>query len=67
MRPDTTTATHVDPVCGMSVEEGSAASRSTHKGTEYYFCSVGCKKKFDSSPEQYLGPGQKPSGGCCCG
>ena len=44
----------IDPVCGMTVEEGSAAATMEHKGTTYYFCSVNCKKDFDEDPEVYL-------------
>ena len=45
--------THRDPVCNMEVEEASAAGRSQYQGQEYYFCSQGCKEKFDRNPEQY--------------
>lgn len=46
-----------DPVCGMMVEEGSAAATSTYRGQTYYFCSPGCKASFDKEPEKYLGQG----------
>jgi len=46
-------ATQVDPVCGMQVEEQTAAGRSEHEGRTYYFCSAGCKEKFDQDPERY--------------
>ncbi len=46
-------ATHTDPVCGMKVDDQNAAAQSTHQGNTYYFCSQGCKKKFDENPEQY--------------
>lgn len=45
----------VDPVCGMEVDENKAAGRSQYQGTEYYFCSTGCKAKFDQNPEQFVG------------
>ena len=45
--------THSDPVCGMKVEERDAAGESTYQESTYYFCSRGCKKKFDENPEQY--------------
>jgi Cu+-exporting ATPase len=44
-----------DPVCGMDVEEGTAAGKSVYKGQTYYFCSTGCKAAFDKDPEKYLG------------
>ena len=36
----------VDPVCGMYVSEDSKIY-SDRDGTRYYFCSQGCKDKFD--------------------
>lgn len=47
-------ATHKDPVCGMQVEESEAAGQSEHQGRTYYFCSNGCKDKFEASPEDYV-------------
>ncbi len=43
-----------DPVCKMNVEENKAAATSTHEGKTYYFCSVGCKERFDKGPEKYV-------------
>ncbi|MGB7923270.1 MAG: heavy metal translocating P-type ATPase, partial [Pyrinomonadaceae bacterium] len=43
----------VDPVCGMKVNPVSAAGHSEHAGETYYFCSTGCKQKFDNAPEQF--------------
>lgn len=50
-----TMSQHTDPVCGMQVEEASAAGHSDHEGTTYYFCSTSCKDKFETSPEDYTG------------
>ena len=44
-----------DPVCGMDVDEKTAAHKSEYKGQTYYFCSVGCKRSFDKEPEKYVG------------
>lgn len=44
-----------DPVCGMEVDEASAAGRSDFRNETFYFCSPGCKKAFDRDPEKYLG------------
>jgi len=47
-----------DLVCGMEISEQQATDRrltSEYRGRTYYFCSPGCKRKFDESPEQYLG------------
>ena len=43
-----------DLVCGMDVDEKSAAATSEYKGTTYYFCAPGCKKAFDAEPEKYI-------------
>ncbi len=43
-----------DPVCGMKVTEASAAGKSDYKDATYLFCGLGCKAKFDGTPEKYL-------------
>ncbi|MDQ2842641.1 MAG: heavy metal translocating P-type ATPase [Acidobacteriota bacterium] len=43
-----------DPVCGMQVDPLKAAGQSQFEGQTYYFCGLGCKKKFDADPGQYL-------------
>jgi YHS domain-containing protein len=43
-----------DPVCGMEVDERTAAGTSEYKGKTYYFCAPGCKRAFDLDPEKYL-------------
>jgi Cu+-exporting ATPase len=43
-----------DPVCGMQVDPQKAAGTSEYEGKTYYFCSAGCKKKFDTNPAQYV-------------
>lgn len=43
-----------DPVCNMNVEEDKAAATSGYKGNTYYFCSKGCKEKFDKGPDKYI-------------
>jgi len=44
----------IDPVCGMTVEEDSAAASAEYKGVTYYFCNVNCKKDFEEDPVAYL-------------
>ena len=46
--------THIDPVCGMQVNQQNAAGRSAHRGKTFYFCSEDCKKQFDQDPEPYV-------------
>jgi YHS domain-containing protein len=45
--------TAVDPVCGMTVDKGSAIATRMHADTRYYFCNVGCAESFDASPGRY--------------
>jgi P-type Cu2+ transporter len=44
-----------DPVCGMQVDERTAAGSSIFEGSNSYFCAAGCKKKFDANPSAYVG------------
>lgn len=44
---------HVDPVCGMQVNENEAAGKSQHGGQTYHFCSTECKNTFDKNPAEY--------------
>src|ERR1051326_1059631 len=46
-----------DPVCGMTVDETKATLRSEFRGQPYYFCSAGCKVKFESAPDRYIRSG----------
>ena len=42
-----------DPVCGMTVDRRAGKPTSIYEGRTYYFCSEGCKAKFDAEPERY--------------
>ncbi len=46
-----------DLVCGMEIDPETAAGKSEHQGTTYYFCAAGCKTDFDADPEKYIGGG----------
>lgn len=48
-----------DPVCGMQVDPVKAAGQSQYQGLTYSFCSLGCKKKFDLNPAQYIQSGKE--------
>lgn len=48
-----------DPVCRMGVDPTRAAGTSEYKGDTTYFCSAGCKVKFDQDPERYVGSGAR--------
>ncbi len=51
-----------DPVCGMQVDEKTAAGKSEYQGQTYYFCSPGCKASFDKDPQKYVGKAQTHGG-----
>ena len=42
-----------DPVCGMQIDEKSAAARSKYNDKSYFFCDPHCKQQFDQSPEAF--------------
>ena len=46
-----------DPVCGMIIDEKTAAGRSEYNGKTYYFCAAVCKRKFDENPEKFVPEG----------
>jgi Cu+-exporting ATPase len=47
-------AVSIDPVCGMEVEEARAAASTNHAGKRYFFCSLGCRDKFEASPDKFI-------------
>ena len=54
-----------DPVCGMKVNEITAAVRAVYqqaeyRGTTYYFCSEQCRAAFEKQPEHYVNPEAQP-------
>lgn len=46
-----------DLVCGMKIEESTAAAKTVYKGIIYYFCAHGCLRAFLQEPEKYLNVG----------
>ncbi|HEY3132730.1 MAG TPA: permease [Acidobacteriota bacterium] len=44
-----------DPVCGMQVDERTAAAKTEYKGKTYYFCSGRCKETFEKRPDKFAG------------
>ncbi|MCX8996978.1 heavy metal translocating P-type ATPase [Rhizobiaceae bacterium BDR2-2] len=55
----------VDPVCGMRVDPETAAYRTVHDGRTFFFCSAGCRDKFEGDPGRYAaqaaGSGDTPA------
>ena len=50
-----TVVAEVDPVCGMKVLPQKAAASIKRAGRTWYFCSQGCKAKFEANPGKYDG------------
>jgi YHS domain-containing protein len=49
----------IDPVCGMSILPSRAAGQVEHEGRTYYFCSTSCMRRFQDTPEAFLGGGRE--------
>jgi xanthine dehydrogenase accessory factor len=45
--------TVTDPICGMSVDAGTAKYKSEYEGRSFYFCCNGCKQTFEKQPEKF--------------
>jgi Cu+-exporting ATPase len=43
-----------DPVCGMTVDPAAGKPEWQHQDKTYYFCSQGCRSKFQADPWFYL-------------
>jgi Cu+-exporting ATPase len=43
----------MDPICKMEVDPETAACKVEYEGKTYYFCAVGCMKRFQEDPEKY--------------
>jgi P-type Cu+ transporter len=52
-----------DPICGMMVDPEKAAGHSQRGDQTFYFCSLGCKEKFDAGAVSQ----QENGKGSCCG
>jgi Cu+-exporting ATPase len=48
--------THVDPVCGMTIEEADAVGIHEDGSVTYYFCNLSCLERFKKNPRQFLDP-----------
>jgi Cu+-exporting ATPase len=45
-----------DPVCGMTVDPHTTPHRTEHGGRALYFCSAGCRQRFETDPSRYFSP-----------
>ncbi len=54
-------STATDPVCGMTVDPATTAHHARHDGSDYYFCSDGCRRTFIADPQRCLAASSRPS------
>jgi len=54
-------AAATDPVCGMTVDPAKTPHHFTYSGSDYHFCSAGCRTKFVADPEKYLNKSTAPA------
>jgi YHS domain-containing protein len=52
-RPEAGAKLVQDPVCGMSVDPATSTEHVEHMDSTYYFCSAGCRSKFEKDPVRY--------------
>ena len=52
---------HIDPICGMTVDPERAAGRFEHDGENYYFCSTHCLQKFSANPSSFISKESTPA------
>ena len=62
MATDKTDTLVRDPVCGMTVDPGTAKHRRAHAGHTYYFCCQHCAEKFEAAPGKFLQAPARSSG-----
>jgi Cu+-exporting ATPase len=43
-----------DPICGMSVDIATAKHKAHCADLDFYFCSAGCRTRFQADPAHYL-------------
>ena len=53
-----------DPVCGMAVDEKTAAASAGYQGKTYYFCASACKATFQKDPGKYVAAETAGKKGC---
>src|SRR5579863_6073080 len=50
-----------DPVCGMRVDPAVGRRWAEHQGRRYFFCSAGCREKFQLDPRRYVAKASRPA------
>jgi Cu+-exporting ATPase len=52
-RPGAPDDQEIDPVCGMRVDPSQAAASAEYAGQRFFFCSRGCRDRFEAEPLRY--------------
>ncbi len=50
----------IDPVCGMTIEDGKAGAVEVWKGDTFHFCSESCHQQFRAAPDRYAKKAASP-------
>lgn len=58
--PPASTASFINPVCGMAVSTTNPKHVETHDGVAYYFCCDGCLVTFRQDPAKYAAIHARP-------
>lgn len=53
----------IDPVCGMTVKKAQAKGTAEYEGRTWYFCSAGCRRRFEQGPGRFIEKGPEPMEG----
>jgi Cu+-exporting ATPase len=51
----------------MQVDAITAKHRAEYQGQPYFFCSAGCKSKFEADPERYVNPASRAAEAAAAG
>ena len=51
----------LDPVCGAKVDPETTVHCVERAGARFFFCSTGCRTKFEADPQRYLMPSSATS------
>ena len=63
--PELSTDLATDPVCGMSVNPARATASLQRGGETVYFCSAGCRDRFQADPDRYVQAESGARPACC--
>ena len=54
---------HVDPVCGMDLDEDHCEIHASWQDHDFFFCTEACRERFTDAPEHFAHPADPASPG----